>query len=341
MNRREFLGGSAATLASLAMPNVTFPSSKPKVKVARLGEDHFEIIFNEDRPMRIMQLTDTHFGIPEPGRELTDNLTFKMIKSLVDQNQPDFIFHTGDYINNDKVNPRRKPALDLMNGLGTPWSLVFGNHDHSDGDPGSVTLDQYYGDLQNHAMGYHTGADGKRSYCFRIDLKHGKKPFATVFGFNCGGGEIPKVISAPQVAWFQAQLEADKKKKISHPILVMQHIPTLEYKLMHDAKEEVGRYGEAVCSEVDKGEIFSIYRDSGRVQGVFCGHDHVNDYVGVHQGVRLAYGRVTGWSGYGDWQRGCRMIEVNPKTQTSKTRVVLPAGVTEKPEWQITLKDDQ
>lgn len=321
------------------MPAFAFPTPKPKIRVHRLGEDHFEVIFDEARPFRIMQLTDTHFGIPEPGREETDDRTFKMIRALVDQNQPDFVFHTGDFINNDKVNPRMKPALDFMADLGTPWSLVFGNHDHSDGDPGSVTLDEYYSKLQHHAMGYHTNPDGKRSYCFRIDLKHRKEIFASVYGFNCGGSDAPKIITGPQTAWLQVQLESDKRKGLAHPILAMQHIPTIEYKLMHDAKEEVGRYGEGVCSEQDKGEIFTLYRESGRVQGVFCGHDHVNDYVGVHQGVRLAYGRVTGWSGYGDWQRGCRLIDINPQSKTSKTRVVLPAGVVEKPEWQVTFKD--
>ena len=321
------------------MPTLLFPTPKPKLKVNRLAQDHFEIAFAENRPMRIMQITDTHFGIPEPGREETDNQSFKMIRALVDQNQPDFVFHTGDYVNMDKVNPRMKPAFDFMNDLGTPWSLVFGNHDHTDGDPGSLNLDDFYARLQNHAMGYSTGSDGKRSYCFRIDLKHNRKLFTTLFGFDCGGGSTPEIVSAPQVAWLEAQLESDRRKGIAYPILVMQHIPTIEYRLMHEAKEEIGRYGEGVSSELDKGEIFRVYRESGRVKGVFCGHDHVNDYVGIHQGIRLAYGRVSGWSGYGDWQRGCRMIQIDPKTQTSKTRVVLPTGVTEKPEWQLTLKD--
>lgn len=339
MNRREFLGGTVATLASLAMPHFSFPSMGAGVEVKRLGTDHFEILFDEDRPFKIMQLTDTHFGIPEQGHDVTDALTFQMIKKLVDQNKPDLVFHTGDFINNDKVNPRINPAISFMNDLGVPWSLVYGNHDHSSGQEGTISLDTYHGRMENHVMGYSVGADQKRSYCFRIDLKRKKETFASVIGFNCGGGPTPMIVSAEQRAWFEGQLEADKKRGTAHPILVMQHIPTIEYKLMHDAKEEIGRYGEEVCSESDKGEIFSVYRDSRRVHGVFCGHDHVNDYIGVHKGVRLAYGRVTGWSGYGDWQRGCRMIEVNPKTSVSKTRVVLPAGAVEKPEWRVTMQD--
>ena len=34
-------------------------------------------------------------------------------------------------------------------------------------------------------------------------------------------------------------------------------------------------------------------------KGVFCGHDHNNDFCGNHFGVSLFYGRKTGYGGYG------------------------------------------
>ena len=305
--------------------------------ITRLAEDRFEIVFNESRPFKIMQITDTHFGLTSPGHEETDEQTFEMIRALVDQNQPDLVFHTGDFINNDKAHPRMKPALDFMNNLGRPWSLVFGNHDHPKGHPGSVSLDEYYSKLENPVMGFHTSEDGQRNYCFRIDLCQGETVFASIFGFNTGGGETPKVVSEAQIEWFQSQLGSDLTTGVSHPILVMQHIPMIEYRHMFEAGEAIGRCGESVCFEEDRGEVFAVYRGSGRVQSVFCGHDHVNDFIGVHQGIRLAYGRATGWSSYGDWQRGCRMIEVDPVSEASKTRVVLPHGAVDDPEWQVTL----
>ena len=39
--------------------------------------------------------------------------------------------------------------------------------------------------------------------------------------------------------------------------------------------------------------MFSAMLESGDVMGAFVGHDHINDYIGVHYNIALAYGRVT------------------------------------------------
>jgi hypothetical protein len=71
--------------------------------------------------------------------------------------------------------------------------------------------------------------------------------------------------------------------------------------------------GENVCFDSDTGESFARFARTTRVAGVFCGHDHVNNYHGDWEGIDLAYGRVTGWGGYGgpDWQRGGRLVELD------------------------------
>jgi hypothetical protein len=33
--------------------------------------------------------------------------------------------------------------------------------------------------------------------------------------------------------------------------------------------------------------------ESGDVMGTFVGHDHINDYIGIHHTIALAYGRIT------------------------------------------------
>lgn len=44
--------------------------------------------------------------------------------------------------------------------------------------------------------------------------------------------------------------------------------------------------------------------------GVFAGHDHDNDYVGINKRILLGYGRVTGADAYGELIRGARIIEL-------------------------------
>jgi hypothetical protein len=48
------------------------------------------------------------------------------------------------------------------------------------------------------------------------------------------------------------------------------------------------------------------------VEWVSCGHDHNNDYWGRYQGINLAYGRKSGFGGYGPdgFPPGARVFEV-------------------------------
>lgn len=65
------------------------------------------------------------------------------------------------------------------------------------------------------------------------------------------------------------------------------------------------------CQAVDTG-LYSAFREIGNIQGVYVGHDHQNDYWGDYNGIKLHFGRKTGYGGYGPpWymQRGARVIE--------------------------------
>lgn len=58
------------------------------------------------------------------------------------------------------------------------------------------------------------------------------------------------------------------------------------------------------------------------MEAVFCGHDHDNDFWGDYNGIKLFYGRKTGYGGYGPpWymQRGARVIEFSVADDDSVT----------------------
>lgn len=49
------------------------------------------------------------------------------------------------------------------------------------------------------------------------------------------------------------------------------------------------------------------------INAIYSGHDHNNDYSGKLEGVRVAYGRKSGYGSYGPpagWLRGARVIEL-------------------------------
>lgn len=58
--------------------------------------------------------------------------------------------------------------------------------------------------------------------------------------------------------------------------------------------------------------LYAAFKEVGNIEAVYCGHDHDNDFWGDYNGVKLFYGRKTGYGGYGPlwWmQRGARVIE--------------------------------
>lgn len=45
--------------------------------------------------------------------------------------------------------------------------------------------------------------------------------------------------------------------------------------------------------------------------GVFVGHDHDNNFIGIEYDIALAFGQVTGADAYGDLERGSRIVELH------------------------------
>ncbi len=339
MTRRDFLRAGVATGVSLAMPHFIFAQETHGPKVVRTATDRFELVLPKQPRLRILQIADTHFGTPNPINRLKDKSSYTLIKELVATHKPDYVFHTGDFINNDNENVEWG-AIPFMDDLGVPWSVSFGNHDHPNGKKGQKSLEEYYATLNNSVVGYAERSAGARDYCYRVDFRvEGQKPFSSVFAFNTGNPASGMKVNDTQTQWFLNHMDADKSANVQTPVLVMQHIPTIEYKDVFDQKLAVGRQGETVCFEIDKGEIFNQYVNSGRVRAIFCGHDHVNDYIGELKKVKLVYGRCSGYSGYGDWERGARLIEVDTATGRGTSRVVLGKAEKEKPEWRSTLTD--
>jgi len=323
MRRRRFL--TLSSLSGMALTRAlsggafVAPARGDEVE-SRLGDflihrpqsDRYEVRFtpDRDRPVRLLQITDTHFH-PSDSTERTA----AVIRGVVEREKPDLVIHTGDFVNNDSRGPVEWKGLEIMNDLPVPWTLCFGNHDYPvHHGAGSLALDAI-SDAVGHRLQGHVDAPTGRHYCYRYDLLPGDavKPAASLFFFQVGYAEGDRKISPPQLEWFDRQMEADEEREVDAPITVFVHIPLIEHDRLFNRGPVEGVKKENVCFDSDTGESFRRFAGSRRVVGVFCGHDHVNNYHGDWEGTDLVYGRVTGWGGYGppDWQRGGRLIELD------------------------------
>ncbi len=132
-----------------------------------------------------------------------------------------------------------------------------------------------------------------------------------------GWGWMPRWswIRQDQVAWFaatSAALERAAGRKI--PSLLFLHVPLHEHRQMWAADAAgraapaggpgpphgvTGERNEEECVGAFNSGLFAAALERGDVLGIFCGHDHVNDYVGDYFGVRLGCSASAGFAAYG------------------------------------------
>lgn len=107
------------------------------------------------------------------------------------------------------------------------------------------------------------------------------------------------------------------------------HIPLMEYdtawseyensgfKDTENVKYVYGEKNENVCCGAEDDMVFETMLQLGSTQGIFVGHDHVNNYSLDYKGIRLTYGLSVDYLAYkdidkkGDY-RGCTMITIYP-----------------------------
>ena len=75
--------------------------------------------------------------------------------------------------------------------------------------------------------------------------------------------------------------------------------------------------------------LFAALHEAGDVMGTFVGHEHINDFWGDLHGIRLCYGRTTGFNSYGreGFPRGARVIELTEGERQFETWLHLENGV--------------
>lgn len=330
-NRRSFLRTAGAGLPAWWVGRPLMAEAPPveKVVVRQAASDRFELVFapKTARSFKILQLTDTHFGNPDPAKPATDRRSHDEIRQLAAGLAPDFIMHTGDFIDND-VEGAAHGAFDAMHELGVPWALAPGNHD---GATDSTLSPERYRERMAAGAGVMGSfdRDGKRETAYRLDIvtagsESQTPPAATLLVFDSGPTGGTKHVSAAQLEWFQEQMEADRSRGASGPVYAMIHIPVIEFKKLKDSGRYAERCGEEICFETDTGKTFATLQHSGRVKAIFSGHDHENTFHGKWDGIELVYGRVGGWSAYGDGARGGRLVELDLASGRYQHRIVLP-----------------
>ncbi len=277
----------------------------------------FEIIYTDDEPFRInlqkeelnvLQITDLHLAF---GIDYRDQKTFKLIRKLTEADSFDLIVVTGDITMSPQAPMLFRQFIRFMETLKTPWTFVFGNHETD-----FHTYSHFIKQIKNTQYLYFKvgpyipdGGVGN----FAIEFFYQQHPFYKAYFLDSKAerkiyteeeGEYD-YLSLYQVAWYEQHVEQDTTDS-----WVFMHIPLRQFIEVGD--DLIGLFLERkVYAQGKDTGFFDAMVRHGRSKAVFVGHDHLNDFLFLNQGILLAYGRVTGYNAYGYINRGGRVIHVD------------------------------
>ncbi len=264
--------------------------------------------FRPDSTFTVAQFTDTH--IRTFNRAETREV-YAGIRQVIRVEKPDLVILSGDIVTCKPCGPEWERLVKVMDGTGIPWVVMYGNHDAEQdlsraGMSGIIAAGRHSlntlndaGELADDVFAV-TGTDGEGTplhiFCMDshdYDMSLGHRSYAW--------------FSAEQVDWLR-----NKCRKFSvgadgrpAPSFAFFHIPVPEYLNAWNLRRDpvsgkapgsqcAGIKGEGVnCGEYNPG-MFEAMVQGGSVIGMSAGHDHDNDYVAVHQGIALCYGRFSG-----------------------------------------------
>lgn len=167
-------------------------------------------------------------------------------------------------------------------------------------------------------------------------------PFAVLYMLDSGGGSFAETLLPAATAWLGATaagLAAAFGRAL--PSLVFVHIPAPEYATAFPGVPGAcsGLADDGITPTTGENDLLAVLRAAGGARAVFTGHDHGNAWCCAFQALHLCFGRHTGYGGYGDWDRGARILELDGANATApggvgvRTYIRMEDGTTNSEQW--------
>jgi hypothetical protein len=276
--------------------------------------DYMETIaYRKD--FRVMQLTDIHWNFDTDVARQKAYLTH--IATTI---QPDFIMITGDCLL-DANEALANALYDTFESWGIPYGITWGNHDRQGlyspawmSKRAASGAHSYYREVDDQLM-------GRSNYVINL-VDETNTPKWQIYSFDSnsytdGGAFTYKYdyIRDDQVAWYEEEAAlAEQTAGHAVPSLAYFHIPLWEWEYAKESLESKDGKVTASFGEIKEkstvdvpglangikfwvgakhSKIFASAQ-AHRMKGLFCGHDHANDWDATYQGITLGYGVKSG-----------------------------------------------
>lgn len=316
----------------------------------------FVLDFDTERPIKVLQLTDTQIMTPaktskgfENVEDWEGNLKAEVDKLIAD-NQPDLILLTGDItygVFDDDEGTMLKAVVHLMESYKIPWAPILGNHEQETTLGTAWMCEQFVnapyclfnrrhevGGNGNYSIGLAVNGELQRTI-FMLDSRLCYSGLSDEFA----SGEASRYagFTDEQFAWYRtvvAKVNACAGEELKS--LMCFHIPAAEmatacmengYQPAADSSRvtyaydlgttpnENGDFGFKNSKISGSGSSMCDYIYThllaGGTDGVFSGHQHLNNLSINWKGIRWTFGLKTGAYESNPSQTGGTLITIN------------------------------
>lgn len=301
----------------------------------------------DDGDFKILNATDLHL---DEDYDLNDK-TLQLFINQVRDEKPDLVIFTGDVILSKYQQIDAIQFAQLMEELGVYWAYVFGNHEaRAEKEYFKYLIFKSISDYP-HCLSKFGRKELFGYGNFIINIMNSETELReSLVLFDSGRGMTPahrqndKVpadipdgydyIKPLQIAWYTGEISQLKKDYGKVESMLYLHIPIKEYEEVFALGEDGeyhftgkaellygGMYESIGCSPYNSG-LFDAMKKNGS-QAIFAGHDHVNDWAAIYDGILLVYNQCGGYNCYTmgdynghhwdekDWQQGVTMTTVH------------------------------
>lgn len=287
--------------------------------------------FRKDQTFKIAQFTDMHWD----NNSENCAQTIETINHVLETEKPDLAILTGDIVTAPPARAGWMAVSGIFANAKIPFAVTLGNHD---AEP-EITRDEIFDLLEQQP--YFAGSKGPELYgCGNYSLPVKSSDGGAIAGviYCMDSNDYPKDkkighydwIQYDQIGWYRETSDgyAAKNNGLPLPALMFFHIPILEFNNIVGKETTIGHKNEGIASASVNSGMFASLVEKKDVMGVFVGHDHDNNYIGIEHDIALAFGQVTGADAYGDFERGARIIEMHEGEFSFDTWIRTKSGIT-------------
>lgn len=270
------------------------------------------------KPFVILNLTDTHLETVDIAEKTPSyECLIHTVRELTRRVKPDLITHTGDFSSDN--DPRLFDFYrDFLDSLQIPWAFVWGNHDamYSEKDLCEFETRMMKSDYCLYEPGDKALGHGN----YTVGITENGRPVEALF-FMDTHDRIPYKddlnwarLEPDQLAWYRDQVTDLKARGFEESALFM-HIPCYAYRTVSaehfklyfptkDISEKAywvdhpegsfGEQNEYLAAHPEEDGVLNALEEAGHTRLVVVGHNHTNNWMIWHHGIRFLYALKTG-----------------------------------------------